>query len=131
MQCVQPNALHAAGQLQDMAAHNGMLVQTAAWHFGPESHTGCGRPHRWQGCAPKAPSGLSPDAAASSPIKAFPGASRTPLLILSKTLPARASSLFHHVCIIMHALRQGKRPFSRMGSSGCRYRLSGYMRQQS
>ena len=37
---------------------------------------------------PKAPSGRSPDAAASSPMSAFPGASRTPLLIRSNTLPA-------------------------------------------
>ena len=37
---------------------------------------------------PKAPSGRSPEAAASSPMRAFPGASLTPLLILSNTLPA-------------------------------------------
>lgn len=37
--------------------------------------------------SPKAPSGLSPEAVASSPISALPGASLTPLLILSNTLP--------------------------------------------
>ncbi len=42
-------------------------------------------------CAPKAPSGRSPEAAASSPISALPGASLMPLLIRSKTLPARAA----------------------------------------
>lgn len=40
------------------------------------------------GILPNAPSVRSPDSAAKSPIKAFPGASLIPLLILSKTFPA-------------------------------------------
>lgn len=42
--------------------------------------------------APNAPSGRSPDAAASSPISALPGASRMPLLMRSNTLPARVEA---------------------------------------
>ena len=46
----------------------------------------------WAGAHRMPPSGLSPDAVASSPMSAFPGASRTPLLMRSNTFPARMDS---------------------------------------
>ena len=47
--------------------------------------------HRGPSCAPKAPSGLSPDCLARSPMSALVGASLMPLLMRSNTLPAACS----------------------------------------